>query len=510
MTRSETLLVQVAGSHVHHYIEGRFHIPHSPDTTLNLGLTPLVLREPVRADEAGCVIEARNLPGFDGSSRCEIVSHIKGHLLTPIGCHGGDRLGIFINVSSSTSVDIIRSALKDGERETGCGPLKSFERGKFHVSCSKRFRYGHEGENTGSDCLQNGKYLIGSIVKYTCNAHYIIMGSAARRCAENGNWTGRDPSCVADCGTRNMTHPMPLSVGGTASYLGEWPWQAAIYDTEAKGVICGGALIRERWVLTAGHCITYQNTLRERGPSDFLVYLGKHRRNGSEDDGDVQIRRVSRIILRRGFNLQNYDADIALMQLTEEAELTARVQLICLPTSEVDLDEKKGMVASWGYNESDMLADELMKVELPVIPNDKCRQETSRHTGEPLPDLTWNMFCADYENQSVCNGDSGSPMVSLDPTETRWEAVGIVSNFFVGGQSCSAKLPGRYGVFTKIARFTAWIRTEVCGGDDIGGLHVPWSVCPISTPMSEVANRSPSGTFECQPLPTEASEADEE
>ena len=41
---------------------------------------------------------------------------------------------------------------------------------------------------------------------------------------------------------------------------------------------------------------------------------------------------VSHIILHKDFNIDNYDSDIALLKLTEPALLTARVQLVCLPT----------------------------------------------------------------------------------------------------------------------------------------------------------------------------------
>ena len=54
--------------------------------------------------------------------------------------------------------------------------------------------------------------------------------------------------------------------------------------------------------------------------------------------------KVSEIILHRGFNCESYDCDIALIKLTKEAELTTRVQLICLPKPEVDLDGKEGWV----------------------------------------------------------------------------------------------------------------------------------------------------------------------
>lgn len=48
-------------------------------------------------------------------------------------------------------------------------------------------------------------------------------------------------------------------VGGKEASLGDFPYQVAIYLFEAdnKSFICGGSIIDNNWILTAGHC-TYK------------------------------------------------------------------------------------------------------------------------------------------------------------------------------------------------------------------------------------------------------------
>ncbi|CAG0901084.1 unnamed protein product [Darwinula stevensoni] len=138
------------------------------------------------------------------------------------------------------------------------------------------------------DCIRDGKYVLGSTVTYKCNQFYILRGSSVRTCRRGEQWTGHIPFCEAECG-RKLQH-VKLSAGGKPAPKGEWPWQAAIYDREKRDLICGGALIAERWVLTAAHCITVDGTTRARDASKFFVYLGKYYRNDSLDNEYVQRR----------------------------------------------------------------------------------------------------------------------------------------------------------------------------------------------------------------------------
>jgi len=59
---------------------------------------------------------------------------------------------------------------------------------------------------------------------------------------------------VEACGTRavDANTTGPYIVNGQLAARGAWPWQVSIYYDHK--FICGGSLINDRWVLTAGHC----------------------------------------------------------------------------------------------------------------------------------------------------------------------------------------------------------------------------------------------------------------
>ncbi|CAG0887202.1 unnamed protein product [Darwinula stevensoni] len=289
------------------------------------------------------------------------------------------------------------------------------------------------------------------------------------------------PAVSIVCGRKE--YQVTLSTGGKPSDMGEWPWQVAIYDAQKEDVICGGALIQEQWVLTAAHCVVMAGSFKARDAVDISVYLGKHYRANVKDDEYVQIRRVSHIILQKDFKIDYYDSDIALLKLTEPALLTARVQLVCLPTR-LDISEENlenGMqgwflwhdfffnstmmqVAGWGHDGSDILTTVLTEVQLPVLSNRLCRQDTINLTGNltAVRTLTSNMFCAGHsmgtplkDYRTVCPGNEGSPMVFLSNVslDSYWTVEGIVSHIFQRrGQTCSMRRPGQYAVFTKVNR----------------------------------------------------------
>nr|XP_048309836.1 mannan-binding lectin serine protease 1 isoform X1 [Myodes glareolus] len=336
-----------------------------------------------------------------------------------------------------------------------------------------------------------------SEIRYSCQQPYYKMlhnVTGVYTCSAHGAWTNEVlkrslPTCLPVCGqpSRPLPNLVKRIIGGRNAELGLFPWQALIVVEDTSRVpndkwFGSGALLSESWILTAAHVLRSQrrdNTVIPVSKEHVTVYLGLH---DVRDKSGAVNSSAARVVLHPDFNIQNYNHDIALVQLQEPVPLGAHVMPICLPRPEPEgpAPHMLGLVAGWGISNPNVTVDEIINsgtrtlsdvlqyVKLPVVSHAECKASYESRSGNYS--VTENMFCAGYYEggKDTCLGDSGGAFVIFDELSQHWVAQGLVS--WGGPEECGSKQV--YGVYTKVSNYVDWVWEEMNSPTAAGELQV--------------------------------------
>lgn len=116
-------------------------------------------------------------------------------------------------------------------------------------------------------------------------------------------------------------------------------------DTVQPINICGGAIIDERWVITAAHCLDNNLT----GIGRFEIVCGQHFVSVGNRTGREQFRNIALEILHPRFNGGASSFDIALILLDSPLEFNDFVRPIALPAQSPRPPQSgRASVFGWG------------------------------------------------------------------------------------------------------------------------------------------------------------------
>ncbi|XP_053837431.1 inactive serine protease PAMR1 isoform X1 [Vidua macroura] len=311
-------------------------------------------------------------------------------------------------------------------------------------------------------------------LQYECvSPFYRRLGSSRRTCLKTGKWSGRAPVCIPICGkAENIT----LKKAMTSM---RWPWQAAIYRT-ANGVkenslrkgswilICSGALVNERTVVVAAHCVTDLGKTVMLKTAELKVVLGKFYRDDDRDEKTIQNLRISAIIVHPNYDPILLDSDIAVIKLLDKARISSHVQPICLSSSHAltsSTEDLKIMVTGWkvlaaikdlGYKN-----DTIRMGVVQMVDSLLCEQQYEDNGIQVS--ITDNMFCAKQDHtafSNICPAETGGIAAITLPgkasPELRWHLMGLVSWGY--DKTCSLEL---YSGYTKALPFKDWIEKNM-------------------------------------------------
>ena len=186
--------------------------------------------------------------------------------------------------------------------------------------------------------------------------------------------------------------------------------------------------------------------------------LGAHNVKNSNEKGRTTAN-VKAIHVHHDWNpfIDQFDADIAMIELEADVKLSRFIQPICIPEAgSIPATKNYGIVVGFGKSEFADVQDVARIVHTPIHDNRQCYSSNNVYNSL----LSHRGFCGGYANGTgVCTGDSGSGLIVIH--DGVYYLRGIVSASLYGPLSgCDLQA---YALFTDIMEFTGWIKI---GRDD--------------------------------------------
>ncbi|XP_064543166.1 seminase-like [Drosophila montana] len=203
--------------------------------------------------------------------------------------------------------------------------------------------------------------------------------------------------------------------------------------------VCGGSLIAERIVVSAGHCF-----LGRSKKYLWSITGGISRLNEKGIKGELLDYLVPAVFSE---NTMHMDVAVLLLLRPLKGPNISKIGLC----SKKQLEGMELTVSGWGLSDpyASSPHQNVRSVKVPIININQCKQAYRR-----AMTITYSMLCAGVlGHKDACTFDSGGPIVYQD--ENQKELCGIVS-FGIG--CASAKYPG---VYTDVNYVRSFIESSV-------------------------------------------------
>ena len=168
---------------------------------------------------------------------------------------------------------------------------------------------------------------------------------------------------------------------------------------------CGATLVKSRWLLTAAHCVDSAQMRNAVSNGSVRVCVGTHSLNQCSSARTAKVKTI-KIHPKWRSNGSALGFDVAVLRVsTSKFEDFEKVTLARSDDHDPSAGQE-GRSLGWGYTQTGALPTLLRQALLPRLPASTC-DDIKSYLGTSGP-----LLCMDVEQQrSICNGDSGGPMM---------------------------------------------------------------------------------------------------
>jgi secreted trypsin-like serine protease len=247
--------------------------------------------------------------------------------------------------------------------------------------------------------------------------------------------------------------------------------------SQYDGQFCAGTLIDDTHVLTAGHCIVEDGSLRTRiSPSSVAVLAGDRSLSMTSLDR-TNLVPVTAIFVNPNFNIRTMRWDAAVLRLARPVTSVPTMQRLTGDESAglgLGSGAVSGLVGGWGDTDPDIddccFPTELQSADVPVQADATC---TGNLANAPfLSFSTEFQLCAGrlqsggHLGTDTCQGDSGGPLIVDVAGAPR--LAGVTSE----GVGCGQRY---FGVYARLSALQSWIDSipGIVPGDTRDPSHGP-------------------------------------
>jgi secreted trypsin-like serine protease len=239
-------------------------------------------------------------------------------------------------------------------------------------------------------------------------------------------------------------------IGGSVAGHGTFPYMAFVVREEGAEVgLCSGTVVSSNLILTAAHCVVDAEHGQIRDPSTYAVVTG----NVEWASPERVVSAVTQIVVNPNYAYAGefqFWGDAALLQLATPISSPA----IRLATSEIWQPGTSAEVAGWGRTSPDQVGPPAQLHYAPTVvqSTEYCKSKLGTHF-HPVGEL-----CAvnpPSYGAGTCHGDSGGPLLALQPGTSEIIEIGITS---FGEEDCATTSPS---VFTRADFVSTWASNRI-------------------------------------------------